>query len=56
MINFNLETVCYITQRARQFHVKEQIVITEMPNSPTEDWEAAMEEATDNLSDHRGLI
>jgi len=48
MINLNPETVCYIIQRAKQFHVKEQIVIPEKPNSPSDDWALQM------LADHTG--
>ena len=48
MLNINPETVCFIIQRARQFHVKEQVVIPEIPNSPADDWALQM------LADHAG--
>lgn len=48
MLNISSETVCNIIQRARQFHVKEQVVIPEIPNSPTDDWALQM------LADHAG--
>ena len=50
MLNINPETVCFIIQRARQFHVKEQVVIPEIPNSPADDWALQM------LADHDGNL
>ncbi len=38
MLNINPETVCYIISKARQFQAKEEVVITEVPYSPTDDW------------------
>ena len=38
MLNINPETVCFIISKARQFHAKEQVVITEVPYSASDDW------------------
>ena len=38
MLNLNPETVCFIISKARQFQVKEEVVITEVPYSPSDDW------------------
>ena len=48
MLNISSETVCNIIQRARQFHVKEQVVVPEIPNRPADDWALQM------LADHAG--
>jgi len=48
MLDINPETVCHIIQRARQFHVKEEVVIEEIPDSPADDWALQM------LADHDG--
>jgi hypothetical protein len=46
MINLNPETVCRVIQLAHEFHAKEEVVIPELPGSPTEDW------ALQVLADH----
>ena len=38
MLNINPETVCFIILKARQFQAKEEVVITEVPYSPSDDW------------------
>lgn len=38
MLNINPETVCFIIAKAREFHAKEEVVIQEIPTSPTDDW------------------
>mgnify|MGYP001824911131 CR=1 FL=1 len=38
MLNVNPETVCFIITKARQFQAKEEVVITEVPYSPSDDW------------------
>jgi hypothetical protein len=38
MLNINPETVCFIIAKARQFHAKEEVVITEVPYSSSDDW------------------
>jgi hypothetical protein len=46
MLNINSETVCFIIAKAREFQVKEEIVIPEVPLSPSGDW------AQQILADH----
>jgi len=46
MLNINSETVCFIIAKAREFQVKEEIVIPEVPLSPSENW------AQQILADH----
>ncbi len=48
MLNLNPETVCALITKAREFHVKEEVVIPDEPDSPAEDW------ARQVLADHRG--
>ncbi len=38
MLNINPEIVCAIIQKAREFHAKEDVVITETPDSYSDDW------------------
>lgn len=38
MLNVNPETVCFLISRARVFHSKEDVVIPDVPDSPSEDW------------------
>ncbi|MGD8914746.1 MAG: DUF3775 domain-containing protein [Candidatus Thiodiazotropha sp.] len=38
MLNLNPETVCFIISKARQYQAKEEVVITEQPDSPSDDW------------------
>jgi hypothetical protein len=38
MLNLNPETVCFILSKARQFQAKEEVVITEVPYSASDDW------------------
>ena len=38
MLNVNPETVCFIITKARQFQAKEEVVIIEVPYSPSDDW------------------
>ena len=38
MFNINPETVCFIITKARQFQAKEEVVIVEVPYSPSDDW------------------
>jgi hypothetical protein len=46
MLDINPETVCLLIDKAHQFHAKEQVVIPEVPMSPTDDW------ALQVLADH----
>jgi hypothetical protein len=47
MIDVNPETVCFIIDKAREFHAKEQVSIPEPPTSPADDW------ALQVLADHQ---
>ncbi|MDH5392465.1 MAG: DUF3775 domain-containing protein [Gammaproteobacteria bacterium] len=47
MLDLNAENVCYLIDKARQFHVKEAVTITEAPTSPSDDW------ARQVLADHQ---
>jgi len=38
MLNLNPETVCFIITKAKQFQAKEEVVITEVPYSASDDW------------------
>jgi hypothetical protein len=38
MLNLNPETVCFIISKVRQFQAKEEVVITEVPYSSSDDW------------------
>jgi len=38
MLNINPETVCYIIAKAKEFQAKEEVVIPEIPISPSDDW------------------
>jgi hypothetical protein len=48
MLNISPETVCYIIARARQFHVKEGVVLPDITDSPADDWALQM------LADQQG--
>jgi len=37
-LEINPETVCFLSDRARLFHCKEEVVIPDVPDSPSEDW------------------
>lgn len=48
MLHIPLESLCYIIAKAREFQAKEEVVIPEVPSSPSEDW------ALQVLADHSG--
>jgi len=49
MLNIDLETICFIITKAREFQAKEEVVIPEpLPDSPSENW------ARQVLADHAG--
>lgn len=48
MLNVNPDTVCFLISKARIFHSKEDVVVPDMPDSPSEDW------ALQALADHTG--
>jgi hypothetical protein len=45
----NPETVCFLIDKAHEFHAKEDVVIPEKPNSPTDDW--ALQVLANHLDD-----
>lgn len=47
MLDINPEIVCFIIDKAHEFHAKEEVSIPEVPNSPTDDW------ALQVLADHQ---
>jgi hypothetical protein len=49
MLNINSDTVCFIITKAREFQAKEEIVIPEVPLSPSENW--AMQILADHIDD-----
>lgn len=49
MLNVNPQIICFLIDKAREFHAKEQVSIPETPMSPTEDW--AMQVLADHLDD-----
>lgn len=46
MLDLNPETVCAVIDKAHQFHAKEEVVIPDVPMSPSDDW------ALQVLADH----
>jgi len=48
MFDVNPDTVCFLIDKARVFHGKEEIVLPDVPDSPTEDW------GLQALADHVG--
>ena len=38
MSNINPDTVCFIIAKAKQFHAKEEVVISQVPLSSSDDW------------------
>lgn len=48
MLDLNPDTVCFLIDKAHEFHAKEQVVLPDVPGSPTEDW------ALQTLASHSG--
>ncbi len=46
MLHIGLDFICFLMLKAREFQAKEQVVIPEMPNSPSDNW------ALQTLADH----
>jgi hypothetical protein len=46
MLNVNPQTVCFLIDKAEEFHAKEEVVIPEEPLQPSDDW------ALQVLADH----
>src|SRR4051794_16545782 len=49
MLSIDLDTIQFIIDKGREFHVKEAVSIPEPPTSPTDDW--AMQVLADHLDD-----
>jgi Protein of unknown function (DUF3775) len=45
-LEINSDTVCFLIAKAREFHAKEEVVLPDIPDSPSEDW------ALQVLADH----
>lgn len=50
MLSVNPETVCFIINKAHEFHAKEAVVIPDVPDSPAEDWGRQI--LADHVDDH----
>lgn len=48
MLEINPDTVCFLIDKAHEFHAKEQVVLPDVPDSPSEDW------GQQALADHQG--
>lgn len=48
MFDVNPDTVCFLIEKAREFQGKEQVVLPDVPDSPSEDW------GLQALADHGG--
>jgi hypothetical protein len=48
-LELNSDTVCFLIDKAREFHAKEEVVIPDTPGSPTEDW--ALQVLADHFDD-----
>ena len=49
MLNIGLDTLCFIIAKARELQAKEQVVIPQTPESPSDDW--AMQVLADHSED-----
>ncbi len=38
MLDVDLDTVCFLVEKARIFHAQEAVVIPDMPDNPADDW------------------
>ena len=48
MFDVNPDTVCFLIDKAKEFHGKEEVVLPDVPDSPSEDW------GLQALADHVG--
>jgi len=48
-LDLNPDTVCFLIDKAQEFHAKEAVTIGDVPNSPSEDW--ARQVLADHLDD-----
>lgn len=49
MLDVNPATVCFLIDKAHEFHVKEEVVLPDTPGSPSEDW--ALQVMADHVDD-----
>jgi hypothetical protein len=49
MLNINADIVCFVIAKVKEFQAKEEVVIPEVPNNPSEDW--ARQVLADHLDD-----
>ena len=49
MLDINPEIVCFLIDKAHEFHAKEEVVINEDPLNPSDDW--AMQVLADHADD-----
>jgi len=49
MLTVNPETICFLIGKAREFQAKEDVVIPETPESPSDDW--ALQVLADHIED-----
>ena len=49
MLNLSADTVCFVISKAKEFQAKEEVVIPEVPNNPSDDW--ARQILADHLDD-----
>ena len=49
MLNVSSDTICFVIAKAREFQAKEEVVIPEVPNNPSDDW--ARQVLADHLDD-----
>lgn len=51
MLELNPETVCFLIDKAKEFHAKEEVVIPEEPLNPSDDWaRQVLADHTDDLT------
>jgi hypothetical protein len=49
MLNVNPDTICFLIDKARIFHSKEDVVMPDVPDSPADDW--ALQAMADHTDD-----
>jgi hypothetical protein len=49
MLTFDPEIVCYLIVKAREFQAKEEVVLPDVPDNPSEDW--ALQVLADHVDD-----
>lgn len=49
-LHIDLESLCHIIEKSREFQAKEEVVLPDVPDSPSEDW--ALQILADHSEDH----